>query len=302
MTEPLRILIVEDNPADAELVERQLRSQGVDFVARRVEVADELLRALGELEPDIVVSDYSLPLFNGMEALRLTQAHAAHVPVIIITGSLNEEIAVDCMRAGAADYILKDRTARLGQSVLAAIEKQRVRTERDCASRALADSENRYRQLVELHPNAIVIHSGGVVTFVNAAAVRLFGATSPDELLGTPVIDRVHPDDREVVHARIDTVIGARQAVPLLQERFLKLDGSAIDVEVVAIPIEIDDKPAVQVVARNITERKQAEARLAEQLDVGREGRIIELKKEVNELLAKAGRPRRYGSVAGRDE
>jgi PAS domain S-box-containing protein len=124
---------------------------------------------------------------------------------------------------------------------------------------SIRKSEERYRQLVEISPDAIAVHCEGKIVFVNPAAVRLLGATSHDELLGKHVIEIVHPDEREMVKQRIAEMLEGRESVPMLEEQFLRMDGSIVDVEVVAAPTTYQGKPAVQVFVRDITERKRAE-------------------------------------------
>ena len=127
---------------------------------------------------------------------------------------------------------------------------------------ALRESEERYRQLVELSPDAITVHSNGVFVFVNSAAARLFGASRAEELLGRRAIDFVHAESQEVALERERRVHEDGFAVPLLEQKFVRLDGTPVEVEVAAMPLLYHDKPAVQVVIRDITERKQAEAQI----------------------------------------
>jgi PAS domain S-box-containing protein len=127
---PLRILHVEDNPADAELAQQELRKDGLVFECKLVETRAAFLDMLWEFRPDLILSDYKLPEFDGMTALVLAREHAPDVPVIITTGSLNEETAVACMKAGAADYVLKDSLGRLGTAVRSALERQRLVVEK----------------------------------------------------------------------------------------------------------------------------------------------------------------------------
>ena len=107
MSEPIRILIVEDVPADADLAMREVRKSLPDCVFQRVETEGDYLGALEEFVPDLILSDYHLPQFDGMQALQLALGRAPQTPVIIFTGSLSEDIAVDCMKAGAVNYIIK---------------------------------------------------------------------------------------------------------------------------------------------------------------------------------------------------
>ncbi len=134
-------------------------------------------------------------------------------------------------------------------------------TERRRAEEMIRESEERYRNVVELSPDAIFVHQAGKLTFVNNAAVKLIGASSAEELIGRDIITLVHPDYRSTVRSRLRVLSKGRE-VPLIEEKFLKLDRSSIDVEVAAISFQIDGKPAIQVVARDISERKAIEASL----------------------------------------
>lgn len=135
-------------------------------------------------------------------------------------------------------------------------------TEKKRAEEALRDSEERYRQVVELSPDAIVVHSGGRLVFVNSAAVRLFGARSAEEMVGRAVMDFVDSSSQAAVIARIKKMQDEGTPVPLAEERFIALDGRRLDVEVAAAPFQYENRPAVQVVVRDITARKEAEATL----------------------------------------
>ena len=136
-------------------------------------------------------------------------------------------------------------------------------TDRKHAEEALHESEERYRRLVEGSPDAIAVHSKGRFVFVNPAGAKLIGARSPRELIGKPILDVVHPDSRSQVIGRLRHVIEGQEA-PLFEEKFLKSDGSVIDVEVVGIPFSYQGKAATQVVVRDITVRKHAEVALKE--------------------------------------
>jgi signal transduction histidine kinase/DNA-binding response OmpR family regulator len=129
MGTPLKILVVEDSPDDAELMIAQLRRHGFDPLWRRVDNEPEFLAELKKL-PDIVLSDYAMPNFNGLRAAQLVQASGTNIPFILVSGTMGEETAVDAMRHGATDYLLKDRIARLGKAVERALEQKRLADER----------------------------------------------------------------------------------------------------------------------------------------------------------------------------
>ncbi|MDP1647673.1 MAG: PAS domain S-box protein [Rubrivivax sp.] len=141
--------------------------------------------------------------------------------------------------------------------------------------RALERSERRYRTLLDSAPDAIYFNQGGRFTYVNPAALRLFGATDASELLGQPVFDRIHPDHHAAVQARIASLLDGRRVLPPLAERYLRLDGSEVDVEVTAAPYADDNERGLQVVVRDITERRQAEREL-QRLNDELEQRVVE--------------------------
>jgi signal transduction histidine kinase/FixJ family two-component response regulator len=129
MPTPLNILIVEDSPDDAEMMTAQLRRAGFDPRWRRVETEADFLAELAKL-PDIILSDFAMPQFSGLRAAQLTMESSLNIPFILISGTLGEEIAVEAMKCGATDYLIKDRVARLGNAVERALEQKRLREER----------------------------------------------------------------------------------------------------------------------------------------------------------------------------
>jgi PAS domain S-box-containing protein len=135
-------------------------------------------------------------------------------------------------------------------------------TEQRRSEEALRASEARYRALVESSPDGIGIHQDGRIVFINPAGARLLGAQNPDELVGKPIEDIIHPNYREVVRERIQRSLATGQPAPPLMEKFIRLDGTVIDVEVTAVPIMWEGRPAMQVVFRDITERKRMEEEL----------------------------------------
>src|ERR1700674_4281020 len=139
---PLRVLVVEDRPADALLVVRVLREAGFAPEWERVETESEYLAHL-DPPPDVILADYSLPQFSGLQALRLLRERKLTIPFILITGAAGEEAAVNALQEGADDYLLKDRLARLGRAVTRALEQRALRDQKRRTEQELRDTEQR---------------------------------------------------------------------------------------------------------------------------------------------------------------
>jgi PAS domain S-box-containing protein len=165
----------------------------------------------------------------------------------------------------------------------------------DRRQRALERSEQRYRALIDNASDAIFFNEGGRFTHLNPAAVRLFGARDAGDLVGRPVIDRIHPDSRDAVRERVRVLTKEHRAVPPLPERYLRLDGSVVDVEVTAAPFDGDGEPGMQVIVRDITERRRAEQAL-QQLNAELEQRVVQRTAEIAAARDEAERANRAKS------
>ncbi len=145
---PVRVLILEDNPADADLMVRALRQAGLDAQVERVETEAEFAARLTP-EPDLILSDFQLPQFGELEALKMVRLRGLDVPFIIVSGTIGEELAAKSMREGVDDYLLKDRMARLGPAALRALENRRLRRAMRRTEDALRDNETTFRQIAQ---------------------------------------------------------------------------------------------------------------------------------------------------------
>ena len=161
MDKELRILIIEDIPTDAELVERELKKANIAFRTKRVETREALQSELEKFVPDIVLSDYSLPSFDGMSALRLVREKAAELPFIFVSGSLGEERAVDMLKDGATDYVLKDKLARLVPAIERALREAEERLKLERVWNTLRENleylskKNRYETIINTVTKAV---------------------------------------------------------------------------------------------------------------------------------------------------
>ncbi|WP_316189560.1 HD domain-containing phosphohydrolase [Bradyrhizobium sp. SZCCHNS1054] len=188
----LKILILEDEPTDAELVERTLRKAGLKIVVERTATGRGFAEALDKFKPDIILADYKLPDFDGLAAVKLVRKKDPELPVIAVSGFIGDQAAVELIRAGANDYVLKDRLARLPSAVQRAMAETEGRRERKRAEEALRESEVKlreseamYRSLVAAMAEGVVFQAAsGDVIATNPAAARILGGPSERRLFG----------------------------------------------------------------------------------------------------------------------
>jgi two-component system, cell cycle sensor histidine kinase and response regulator CckA len=261
MNGSIRILLVEDEATDAELAQREIR-KGLKFCKfQRVETREAFLKALIEFQPDLIITDYRMPRFDGLTAVKLAQEETPFTPVIILTGALNEDTAVECMKAGAVDYVIKEHIKRLSQAVVHALEEKRIREERFQAERAIHESEARYRSLVHTLPDAMTVADlNGNITFSAPSAIKFYGFSNGEELVGQSIFKWIHSD----YHAKTKAAMQAALAGEIIRnEEFLvfKNNGSEFYGEVSASCMRNAQGQAVGflMLVRDISDRKRTE-------------------------------------------
>ena len=271
MSEPIRILIVEDQPTDAELAQREIKQALPTCIFQQVETLEDFLSSLESFEPDLIISDYSMPRFNGLIALKLALAHDPLTPVIIFTGAINEETAVECMKAGATDYVIKEHIKRLGQAVLHALKEKRARQERKQVDQALRESEARFRGTFEQAAVGMGhLALDGRWLRVNQRLCDIVGYTR-QEFLALTVQDLTHPDDLETDLAYSQQVLVNEISTYSMEKRYFHKDGSLIWVDLTVSLMRAETgKPLYFIrVIQDISRRKEAEesqANLEQQL------------------------------------
>jgi two-component system, cell cycle sensor histidine kinase and response regulator CckA len=190
----MRILIFEDQPLDAELIEYELERAALACDTRRVETREEFARSLEDFRPDLILSDYAVPRFDGMAALTMARQLAPTVPFIIVTGSVNEETAVRCMHAGASDYLIKNNLARLGPAVRSALERERSRAEKLRTEDALRRSEANLRAIFNTSPQGFVLTDpDGTIKAFNQTAAKWAARVGGRQLVEGSEIEGLTP-------------------------------------------------------------------------------------------------------------
>src|SRR5437588_3428761 len=258
-----RILIVEDVPDDAELMKWELRRTLGPCTFVRAQTEDEVVRALHLFGPDVVLTDHSLPQFNALDALRVVQRELPGTPVIVVTGSLDEETAADYIKAGALDYIVKQRLHRLGPAVRRALALRQALQDAADAEAALSRSEQRFRRLVEHSSDVItLLDRDGRITYSSHSMHPTLGY-EPGERIGHGVFELIHPDDRATAEPLLREVMAQPDRVARADVRGQHKDGSWRDLEVVAVNrLEDAAVAAVVVTYHDVTDRKRAEEQL----------------------------------------
>ena len=201
--ELLRILIVEDAPEDAELCKRELNRGGMKYTAQRVDTRPAFEHALEEFSPDLILSDFSMPSgFDGLDALDLTRAKSLEIPFVFVSGTIGEDRAVEAMKRGATDYVLKDRMNRLVPVIQRAVREKDERASRRKIEGELQETRSRLDNIVSSLPDVVWSYSVRErrLLYVSPAANTIYGRPE-SSLYANPAawMDLIHPDDRERV-------------------------------------------------------------------------------------------------------
>ncbi len=259
MTSNIRLLLLEDLYSDAELILRELKKLNFQTETKILDNESDFRRELVNFRPDIILSDYLLPGFTGLDALKVVKSFDENLPFIIVTGSINEQTAVECMKAGAWDYILKENLERIGPAIQSALERKRIIKEKKEAIESLRESEERFRRLVEAAPISIVVHKNGIITYANPATLRHSGYESLDEVLGKSVFDFIHPEFLPLIKMRYERLTKGETFSPI-QLRVISKDGREMEVELTSLPLGPPDEAHFMTLINDLTEKKLLKA------------------------------------------
>jgi PAS domain S-box-containing protein len=260
MEEVYKILVVEDIPHDAELIEREITKVLKYCQFQRANTEKDFIRTLLEFQPAMIISDYYMPGFDGLTALKIAREKMPEVPFIIVTGSLNEDIAVECLHSGASDYVIKEYIKRLGPSILNAFEQKKIRIEKNNAHAALLESAERHRSLFEDNIAVMLLMDPltGEILDANQAAGNFYGYDR-EELKKMKVTD-LNTLPEEIVKEELEKARIHRKIQFQFKHR-LK-DGSIRDVEIYSSRIKAFGKDVLHSIVHDITEKVKIEEEL----------------------------------------
>ena len=260
---PIHILFVEDTIHDMELAIRELKRENLDFVSKRVETEKDLILELTYFKPELIISDYSMPNFDGMMALNIVNRTNPEIPVIIFTGSINEETAVKCMKAGAVDYVLKEKIKRLPFAVKEALEKKKIIKEKHETELALKESDTKFKEFAEQLTDVIFISDyNGIITYISPSSEKVFGF-HPNEMIDKVFTIFISDIQKEIALKSFNSLIST--GIPTQNLIFImkRKDGSEFYSELNSSLIIKDQQINGTIgVIRDITERKQWETEL----------------------------------------
>jgi len=303
MKESIRILILEDDGNDSELIIRSLSKGNINFSKSLVDNREDYIAELNIFNPELIISDYFLPGFDGMSALKIRNEFCPDIPFILVTGSVNEEIALDCVKAGADDYVFKQHLSRLSTAVRSSLWKKEIWMKKTDAEKALHTHEAKISSIFRVLPAGIGVTINRIIMEVNPYFCQMVGYTS-EELIGTSA-ELLYPtlEDFKYVgkekYRQID-----ESGTGKIETQWKRKDGNIVDIILASTPINQNDfSLGVTFTALDITELKRTEKTLREKIEelehfnditIGRELKMIELKREINSLLRRLGEKEKY--------
>ena len=271
MIEEIRVLILDDLPSDADIAKRELKAVIKNPEFKVVDTEKDYVQALKTFKPQVIISDYTLPSFDGLSALNYKNDISPFIPFVLMTGSINEETAVEVMKTGADDYVIKEHVKRLGPAVLGAIKKKKVEQAKNQSQIALLNSELQNRSITETAADAMIsINDQGMISSWNKAAEKIFGY-SYSEILNKKLTS-IMPSKHKLGHAsgleRLRKGGAEKLIGSTLEITAVRKNGEEFPIELSLSSWTINDKKHFTGIIRDITERKKAEIELVQEKDI----------------------------------
>jgi two-component system cell cycle sensor histidine kinase/response regulator CckA len=258
--EQIRILHVEDDPNDAELISVAIRRRFPKCVINRISSRVDFEEALHR-DFDVILSDFKIPNFSGREALELAIERLPEVPFIFVSGTIGEMAAVDFLKLGATDYILKDAPQRLIPAIERALKDADSRRKQKATELALAESEARFRTLVERALVGIYLIQDGRFIYANPALSLILGYSN-EELCSLPLLTFIAPEDHEMVKSNVQSRLTGQTHAIRYDVRLKRKDGAVLQAEAHGVRTELDGRPAIIGTLIDNTEKRKLEGQI----------------------------------------
>jgi PAS domain S-box-containing protein len=262
----LRVLMVEDSEDDVLLIIRELKKGGYNPVYERVETAATMKKALKEKQWDIILCDYNLPKFNATSAIALLKETNINIPLVIVSGAIDEKTARECMRLGAHDYIIKKNLSRLCPAIARELEEAEVRNKRKLAEQVLREDKEKYRTILEnIEDGYYEVDLNGNFTFFNASMCRILGYPQ-EEMMGMNNRQFTDKENAKKLFKTFNEVYRTGEPAKAFDWQIIRKDGTKRYIEVsVSSQKNSSGKPSrFRGIARDITERKLADEERAQ--------------------------------------
>jgi PAS domain S-box-containing protein len=267
--QPLRVLIIDDSEDDALLIIREIKKSGYDPLYKRVETADDMKTSLQENQWDIILCDYKMPRFSAPAAITLLKETNIDIPIIIISGTIGEETAVECMRLGAHDYIMKANLSRLSPAVSRELKEAEIRNKKKYTEEALRHSEEKYRNILEnIEDGYYEVDLAGNFTFFNKSMCLMLGY-SEEEMVGMNNRQFTDKENAKKLFEVFNKVYRNGDPAKEFDWQIIRKDGTAKYIEA-SVSLLKDSSGKIRGfrgLVHDITERKLAEANLQKTLE-----------------------------------
>ena len=257
----LKILLLEDLPEDADLISRTLKKNELNFKLLIVDNKTDFVREITDFDPDLILSDYSLPQYSGLEALHHVLGLSYFIPFIIVTGSINEDTAVECIKQGATDYVTKENLVRLAPAITAALDKKETRLKKEEVERAFLESERRFRYSFD-HANVgmCLIDLNDNILQANPKLSQILGY-SGEELEKANIYDITHSDDIEFSKKIHLNCISGKSESAEFEKRYIHKNGNSVWVYISLSLIKDPQEKPLYFIShiQDISQRKASE-------------------------------------------
>ena len=260
----LRILILEDLETDAEIIIHTLLKNGLKFESHRVDTFNDFVKSLNDFKPTLILADYSLPSFSSIEALKYIKKNKINLPFIFVTPSQSEEVAVQCLKEGADDYILKPNLVRLITAINNSVQRRRLEQQKSAAEARTAHYKELYEIFLEAQSNAdtcfLVIDSlTEQPNYVNESFCNLCGYKADEILYLSSILEIIKPEEKENFQARITETIKNKNTAKTFVTDIVHKEGHIINTEFTARQITRKNKTYLVLIGRDITLKRKNE-------------------------------------------